>query len=210
MQWLDVLIFVILCGSLLWGFKTGLLEAIFLSAGVVAGWWLAGMYGDDAGDLANFSARVDTLVSAAAYILIMSVSTAIFVMAGRVVRSVLATSTLGAAGVADRIAGVALGLAIGLTISGALIIVLARLAFTFTLAGSDLEIPSGGYISMDESSASAMIEGKRRLLIESLVNSWAVSALLDLWEALPRSWIASVIGDFAVGLDLLAREADGL
>ncbi len=206
MQWLDVLIVVILCGSLLWGLKNGLLEAIFLCAGIVVGWWLSGRYADNAGELVSLSARADAVVSVVAYIFIMSVSTVIFVMAGRVVKTIAAAGTLGAVSVADRIAGVALGLVIGLTLSGALIVILARLAFAFTLTGSDIDIAGGGYISVDGSDASAIVEDKRRLLVEGLTNSRAVSVFLDMWSARPRISLGPVIGDFAVGLDLLARE----
>ncbi len=207
MQWLDLLIILILCFSLLWGLKTGLLEVIFLCVGIVVGLWLSGRYAANAGELVSLSAKADAFVSVLAYIFIMSVSTAIFAMMGRVIRTAADAGTLGAAGIADRIAGLTLGLVIGLTVSGALIVILARLAFAFTLTGSDIDIPSTGIVAVDSSDVSTMVENKRHLLVDGLVNSRSVSIFLDLWESAPRISFGPVIGDFAEGLDLLAKEA---
>ena len=207
MQWLDFLIILILGLSIVWGLKTGLLDVVFMCAGILVGLWLSGRYAGDVGELVNFSAGADAFVSVLAYVFIMSVSAAIFVMTGRVVKSIANAGTLGTAGMADRIAGLALGLVIGLTLSGALIVVLARLAFTFT--GSDVDIPSTGVVAVDGAEASAIIEDKRHVLVDGLVESRAVSMFLDLWNALPSLSFNPVIGDFAVGLDLLAVEAGG-
>ncbi len=207
MSWFDVVIVFILLGSLLWGLKTGLLEVIFLCAGILLGWWLSGRYADDVGEMVSFSARADALLSAMAYLSIMSVCAAIFVMMGRVVKTIAVAGTLGAAGVADRIAGVALGLVIGLVISGALIVVLARLAFDFTLTETDLDIPTGGYVAVDTDATLTMIEDKRNMLVDGLLNSRIVSLSLQAWDALPRISFGPVVGDFAIALDLLAREA---
>ena len=207
MQWLDFLILVILCVSFIWGLKTGLVDVVFLGAGIVAGWWLSGRYAASVGELVSFSAGADAVVSVLAYVFIMLVSTAIFVMAGRVVKSIANAGTLGAAGLADRLAGVALGLLVGLTVSVALVVILARLAFTFT--GSDIDIPATGIVSVDTVDTSSIIEDRRPVIVDGLVNSKAVSLFLDVWDTAPRTSFGPVIGDFAVGLDLLAIEASG-
>ena len=209
MQWLDILIILILCVSLVWGFKTGLLDVAFLCAGIVVGWWLSGRYADDAGELVNFSAGADAFVSVLAYVFIMFVCAAIFMMCGRVVKTLASKGTFGASGAADRVAGMTLGLVLGLILSVALVVVMARLAFTFTLDETDIDIPPGGYVTLNVSRTSALIEDKRHLLVHGLVNSRVVSLFLDVWDAAPRVSLAPVIGDFAVGLDLLAREANG-
>ena len=207
MQWLDALILVILFGSLLWGLKTGLLDVAFMCAGILAGWWLSARCADNVGELVSFSADADAFVSVLAYVFIMSVSSALFVMAGRVIKTIAASGTLGAVTVADRIAGVALGLVVGLTISGALIVILARLAFTFT--GADLDIPGSGNVGVDSRDTSAVIEGRRQALIDLLSNSKAVSVFIDVWDLIPRISFGPVVGDFAVGLDLLSGEVNG-
>ncbi len=209
MQWLDFLIILILCVCLVWGLKTGLLDVVFLCAGIVAGWWLSGRYADDAGELVSFSAGADAFVSTLAYVFIMSVCVLVFVMVGRVVKTVASKGTLGAASAADRMAGMALGLVVGLTLSVALIVVLARLAFTFTLDGADMDIPTGGYVTLNGGQTSALVEDKRHLLVDGLVNSRVVSLFLGVWDSAPRISFSPVIGDFAVGLDLLAQEASG-
>ena len=209
MQWLDILIILILCVSLVWGFKTGLLDVAFLCAGIVVGWWLSGRYADDAGELVNFSAGADAFVSVLAYVFIMAVSVAIFVMVGRVVKAIANKGTLGASGFADRISGVALGLVVGLTASLALIVILARLAFAFTLTGADLDMPVTGVSAVDSVDTSTIVEDKKHILVDGLVSSKAVSLFLDVWDSVPRTSLGPVIGDFAIGLDLLAEEAHG-
>ena len=209
MQWLDFLILFILAVSLLWGLKTGFLDVMFLCVGIVVGWWVSGRYADDAGELVSFSAGADAFVSVLAYIFIMSVCTSLFVMAGRVVKAVANAGTLGASGMADRISGVALGLVVGLTASLALIVILARLAFAFTLTGADLDIPATGVTAVDSVDTSTIVEDKKHILVDGLVNSKAVSLFLDVWGSVPRTSLGPVVGDFATGLDLLAEEAQG-
>ncbi len=209
MQWLDFLIILILCVSLVWGLKTGLLDVVFMCAGIVAGWWLSGRYADDAGELVNFSARADAFVSVIAYVLIMTACVVICVMVGRVVKTIASKGTLGAASAADKLAGMTLGLVVGLTLSVALIVILARLAFTFTLDGADIDIAPGGYVALSGGQTAALVEDKRHLLVDGLVNSKVVSLFLEAWDAAPRISFGPVIGDFAVGLDLLAQEAVG-
>ncbi|MYA63002.1 MAG: CvpA family protein [Dehalococcoidia bacterium] len=209
MQWLDFLILFILAVSLLWGFRTGVLEVLFLCVGIIVGWWVSGRYADDAGELVSFSAGADAFVSVLAYIFIMSACTLIFVMVGRVIKTVANAGTLGASGIADRMSGVALGLVIGLTASLALIVVLARLAFAFSLAGADLDIPATGVAAVDSLDTATVVEDKKHILVDGLVNSMAVSLFLDLWGSVPRTSLGPVVGDFAIGLDLLAEEAHG-
>lgn len=209
MQWLDFLIIAILCVSLFWGLKTGLLDVAFLCVGLVAGWWLSGRYAANAGELVGFSPDADAFVSVLAYVFIMSVSTVIFVMIGRVVKSAANAGTLGASGLVDRLAGVALGLLIGLTVSGALIVILARLAFASTFTGSDIDIPATGIVAVDTADTASIMEDNRHILVDGLVNSKAVSLFLDMWGAMPEVSFGPVVGDFAVGLDILAREVSG-
>ena len=175
----------------------------------MVGWWLSGRYAANAGELVSFSPGADAFVSVLAYVFIMSVSTTIFIMVGRVVKSIANAGTLGAAGLADRLAGVALGLVIGLTISGALIVVLARLAFASTFDEPDVGIPTTGIVAVDSADTGSVIEDYRHVLVDGLVGSKSVSLLLDAWEAVPEVSFGPVVGDFAVGLDALSKEADG-
>ena len=209
MQWLDFLIVVILCVSLFWGLKTGLLDVVFLGVGLVAGWWLSGRYAANFGELVSFSPGADALISVLAYVFIMSVTTTIFVMVGRVVKSIANAGTLGAAGLADRLAGVTLGLLIGLIVSGALIVIFARLAFASTFDEPDIDLPTTGIAVVDTADTASVIEDNRHVLADGLVNSKAVSLFLDVWDTVPEVSFGPVVGDFAVGLEMLSREASG-
>ena len=208
MQWFDILIVLILVVSVVWGLKTGVLEVAFAAVGAVVGWWLAGRYAEMTGALVDFSPTADAVVSVVAYVAIVAIAVFIAVMAGKVVRSFLTTATLGTAGLADRLGGMALGLVIGLALSGALIVALARLAFDFTLEGADVRTVSAGYVVMDDSEVAAMVETPRRVLIEWMEGSYAVSGFLSARAALPNDMAALIPGDFAVGLDMLERGMD--
>ena len=209
MQWFDILIVLILVGAVVWGLKTGLLEVAFAAVGAVAGWWLAGRYAEMTGELVDFSPTADAVVSVVAYVAIVAIAVFVAVSAGKVVRSFLSAATLGTAGLADRMGGMALGLVIGLALSGALIVALARLAFDFTPEGADIQAASAGYIVMDDSEVAAMLETPRRALIELMEGSRAVSGFLSAREALPNDMAALIPGDFAVGLDMLEEGMDG-
>ena len=196
MNWFDILLLVILAAALVWGLKTGILQTVFVAIGVVVGWWLAGRYADDVGGLAGSVAFADSLITAMAYWIIIALATMVVVKIGGLIRTALNIGTLGAVGMTDRIGGVILGGIVGLVVVCAVIIMLSRLAFDFTIEVPTSELPGRG-------PGIVSIENQREALVSALTESSGVSAFMTVRDALPESMLGLVPDDFDMGLDIL-------
>ena len=196
MNWFDILLLVIVVGALAWGLKTGILHTVFLVIGVVLGWWLAGRYADDFGGLVGSAASVDSFITAMAYWIIIAVVTAVVVKFGGLVRTALNIGTLGAVGATDRIGGLILGGIVGLVIACAVIVMLARLAFDFTI-----EVPASDWVGSGPGIVS--IENQRQSLLDALAGSSGVSAFMSVRDALPEEMLGLVPDDLDTSLALL-------
>ena len=196
MNWFDILLLVILAAALVWGVRTGILQTAFVVIGVVVGWWLAGRYADDVGGLAGSVAFADSFITSMAYWIIIALATAVVVKIGGLIRTALNIGTLGAVGMTDRIGGLILGGIVGLVVVCALIIMLARLSFDFTIEVPTSELPGRG-------PGIVSIEDQRQALVDSLAGSSGVSAFLTVRDALPESMLGLVPDDFDMGLDIL-------
>ncbi len=198
MNWFDILLLVIVVAALIWGVRTGILQAAFLAIGLIVGWWLAGRYADDVGGLVGSAASADSIITAMAYWIIVALTTAIVVKVGGLIRTALNIGTLGAVGMADRIGGLVLGGIAGLVIVCAVIIMLTRLAFDFTIEVPESELPGGG-------PGIASIENQRQALVDSLAESSGVSAFMSVRDALPEGRLGFVAEDFEFGFGELNK-----
>ena len=196
MNWFDIFLLVILVAALVWGVKTGIMQTIFVAIGVVVGWWLAGRYADDVGGLAGSVAFADSFITAMAYWIIIALVTVVVVKIGGLIRTALNIGTLGAVGMTDRIGGLILGGIVGLVVVCAVITMLARLAFDFTV-----EVPASELVGRGPGIVS--IENQRQALVDSLAGSGGVSAFMSVRDALPEGMLGLVPDDFDMGLDLL-------
>ena len=196
MNWVDILLLVILVATLIWGVRTGILRTVFVAIGMVVGWWLAGRYADDVGGLAGSVAFADSIITVVAYWAIIALATVVVVKIGGLIQTALNIGTLGAVGMGDRIGGLVLGGVVGLVVVCAVIVVLSRLAFDFTIEvpASELAGRGPGIVSIDN---------QRQALVDSLAESSAVSYFLTVRDFLPEGMLGLVPDDFDMGLDLL-------
>ena len=198
MNWIDILLLVIIAAALVWGVKTGILKTVFVALGVVVGWWLAGQYADNVGDLAGSVAFMDSILTVVAYSAIIGLTTAAAVKLGGLIRTMLNIGTMGTVGMADRVVGLVLGGVVGLVIACAVIIVLTRLAFDF-----NVEVPASELVGRGPGIVS--IENQRQALVDSLSESRAISYFMDVRDILPEEMLGLVPDDFDMGLDLLSQ-----
>ena len=198
MNWIDILLLVIIAAALVWGVKTGILKTVFVALGVVVGWWLAGQYADNVGDLAGSVASLDSILTVVAYSAIIGLATAAAVKLGGLIRTMLNIGTMGTVGMADRVVGLVLGGLVGLVIACAVIIVLTRLAFDF-----NVEVPASELVGRGPGIVS--IENQRQALVDSLSESRAISYFMDVRDILPEEMLGLVPDDFDMGLDLLSQ-----
>ena len=198
MNWLDLLILGILIVALLWGYKNPLLEIIFKVLGILVGWWLAGQYAGTVAEMidSQIGASADTIVTTVSYALIIGVAVVVAELIGRVVRPLIAVGTLGTASMVDKLGGMALGLILGLVVSGALIIGMARLTYDFTVPGS---------VAGQAGRIAPVVEGSKDWLEDALVGSTVVGVFLSIRGVLPDGALGFIPHDFQAALDILEQ-----
>ena len=208
MNWIDILILVIVAASLVWGLKTGVIPMVFTVLGMLIGWWLAGQYADDVGGLVGDWGTFDTAVTVVCYAAIVSLSVFVASKLGSLVKPFLVIGTLGTAGMADKIGGLLIGLLIGLVITGAFIVVLARLSFDLEVSTPDVQIAGGAEIMRLAGGKVAAITEKRQVMVNSLRGSTVVPVFLDMVDLVPGSALGFIPGDFQASLDILREDID--
>ena len=206
MNWIDILILVIVAASLVWGLKTGVIPMVFTVLGMLIGWWLAGQYADDVGGLVGDWGTFDTAVTVVCYAAIVSLSVFVASKIGSMVKPFIVIGTLGTAGMADKIGGLLIGLIIGLALTGAFIVVLARLSFDLEVSTPDVQIADGAEIMRLAGGKIAAITEKRQVMVDSLRGSTVVPVFLDMVDLVPGSALGFIPGDFQASLDVLREE----
>ncbi len=198
MNWLDILIIAILLLAVLWGFFKGLIGIVLPAIGSLIGSWLAGQYADDLGGMlgAPIGSLPDTIVSSLAYPLIIVLTAVVVYLIGKIARPFIVIGTLGVAGMIDKIGGIIVGLLLGLAVSCAVIVGLARLTY-------DFDIPPAADMVAD---ITPRVENSRESLESALGASNAVSAFLTVRRILPDGALGFIPNDFQAAVDILETE----
>ena len=202
MNWIDVVLLIIVLVSLIWGIQTGVMRTLFVAIGIVLGWWLAGQFADDVGGFVGDLPTLNSIVTAVAYWVIIIGTAVVVKKVGDLIRSAMVVGTLGAAGFADRLGGLLLGLIIAIALTSAVVIALTRLSSDFTLSTPNVSIP-GTELTIVSGGKVAVVESRRDALTNSLAESTVVSAFLTARDTLPEGMLGFVPGDFQAGFDIL-------
>lgn len=206
MNWIDIVLLIIVIVCLIWGIQTGVMRTLFVAIGIVLGWWLAGQFADDVGGFVGDLPALNSIVTAVAYWVIIIGTAVVVKKVGDLMRSAIVVGTLGAAGFADRLGGLLLGLIIAIALTSAVVIALTRLSSDFTLStpGVNVDIPlvNVNVVEM-EGGEMAVVESRREALTNSLAESRVVSAFLTARDTLPEGMLGFVPGDFQAGFDIL-------
>ena len=198
MNWLDAAILFLLGISILLGWRTGLFNAAFLAGGAAAGVFVAGHISDDVSELFTDSLFSDTLATVIAYAAIATVVLIAVQALGGVLKKPLGgVMKLVSVQWMDNIGGAALGVILGLALTGGLIAMMARLASDLPreIAVVDLE-------SIDRTELQTGLN-------DSLTESALVPAYLDARRSIPGDAMGFVPDDFDVALDILEAQING-
>ena len=206
MNWLDITLIVILVLGLLWGLKTGLISAIFTAVGILVGWIVAGQLADDIGGIFESSPNSDTVVTIVSYAVIIVASVVIIGFIGKMLKPIIVIGTLGAAGMADKLGGLAMGLIIGLAIAGVFITGMARFAYNFTIPTPDIEVPG---VSVTAAEGVAKLD-RKQAIEDALTASTIVPIFMSIRGALPGNALGFIPADFAAALDILQAKLDAM
>ena len=200
MNWVDILLIAIVAIGALMGMRLGLIGAAINAIALIIGWVIAGQLSDDIGEIFQDSVSNDTWVTVISYVVIMTLAVVVGGLVAKVVRPVLTIATLGLSSMIDRLGGLALGLLLGLVISGAVVIAMAR--FTY-----DFEIPDEG-IAGSVGSRLPDLEDTRETIEGWLTGSSAVRAFVKVADAIPGDALGVVPSDFKASLEILLEAID--
>jgi membrane protein required for colicin V production len=205
MNWLDFVIIATLGLGFIVGWRTGLFGAIFATGGLIVGVLLAGRLSDNVSELITDSVSSDTVATVVAYGIILF---AVFVVAQLLRLIVKGVMKMILLGWVDTVGGLALGLVMGVVLSGALITVLARYSSDLPMEGLIEKTLGGGMIFRGLDITGIARTGIQDKLNTALVESTLVPVFLDIRSAIPGQALGFVPDDFKVALDVLEAEID--
>ena len=197
MNWLDIVLIVIIVLATIMGVRTGLLGAAFSVVAFLVGWVLASQFSDDLGGFFEASISNDTIVTVISYILIIVLTLAASRIVWGIARPTLSIATLGLSSLVDRLGGVLLGLLVGFALTGALIVVLARVTYDFSIP----DLPVAGAVTERIPDP----EETRKILERALSGSQIVAIFIDVTDAVPGGALGFVPWDFQASLDILEQ-----
>ena len=195
MNWLDLVVIAIIAVGAFIGMRTGLIGAVIGAVGGFIGWLVASQISDNIGGLFDESLSNETWVTAVVYVVIIIAALVLAGVVGKIIRPFLTVATLGLSSMVDRLGGLALGFVLGLAISGAFILVLARITY-------DFEIPTEG-VAGTVAERIPNVEETREKVEDALVDSALVGVFIDIADAIPGNTLGFVPTDFKSSLELL-------
>ena len=217
MNWLDVVVLAILAVGAFMGMRFGLIGAAITAAGVFIGWLLAGQWSDDIGALFGDSLSDDTLVTVVSYAIILVAALVVTGIAKKFIMPLLTVVTLGLSSMVNKLGGLGLGLLMGIAVSSALIIGLARLTYDFdtiitesVLEQVPTQVPGQVSAQLKEQLAGQLsqVENAREALETALTESALVPVFINITDALPADALGFVPSDFKIALDILEERIE--
>ena len=181
MNWLDFILIVILAIGLVVGLRIGILGAIYCTVVVFLAWLAAAQLGSLVGKFFELFLDDDRIVTVVSFTAIMAVVVYIGGKLWTPIRTALGIGTLGASNVIDRVGGIAVGLVLGIVVSGALLVGLMRLSNT------------------DD----ATFESVRDDLEAALVESTFMPLFVQGVDSLPADTLGLLPGDFRTSYEIV-------
>jgi membrane protein required for colicin V production len=203
MNWLDIVIVAIWGFGFFVGWRMGLFGAIFTAGGLIVGVLLAGRLSDNVAELITNSISSDTMATVIAYGIILL---AVFVGAQVLKAVVKGIMKMVFLGWVDTVGSLALGLVIGVVMSGALITVTAR--YSSDLPQELLDLTPGEVISNLPVEFLIERSGIQEKLNRAMVESSLIPIFLDIRSAIPGQALGFVPDDFNVALEVLETQID--
>jgi membrane protein required for colicin V production len=183
MNWFDIVLLVMLGFAVFTGLLNGFFRSLLGIAGMIVGLLFAPRISSALAEALTDTVGSEATASVVAYVIVFAAILVIFQVLGIILKGIVGALMLGWA---DRLAGAALGLAMGVLTGLAFVAVMARLAFL---------IP-------DEAQGQVQV---RDTLVANLTESKVVGYYLGARTALPGAITALVPGDYARAMDELEQ-----
>ena len=181
MNWLDFILILILAIGLVVGLRIGILGAVYCTVVVFIGWLVAAQLGTLVGTFFELFFQDDQIVTVVSFTITMGIVVYVGGLMWSPIRSALGVGSMGASNIVDRLGGLIVGLVLGIAVSGALLVGIMGLTYSFD--------------STDES--------VREGLETALVDSTFVPMLVQGAYALPGDSLGLIPGDFQKSLEVL-------
>ena len=191
MNWLDIVILVIVGVSAFMGLKIGLIRAALTALGIFVGSILGGQLSDDIGGRFGSIDSDSAAATVISYAIIISVCLIAAAIASVILRKVVNILFMGWA---DKLAGLALGIAAGGVISAAIIMGMANLAY-----GSEVVDDLAGKV-LDSTFDT---ETAKKRLEDGLIQSTLVDVFVVAIDIVPARALWFVPSNFKGALDVL-------
>ncbi len=221
MYWLYFLLLGILVVSMYWGLKTGLFVAAIYGVGILVGWRIAGEIsqtiggiigdtlglesssGQAMGDLSSVNMSVDTTTTVIAYVVVFILTLIITKIIIKLIAPFLAIIDVATLGL-NRIAGIILGLVVGIIITSVTVSGLTRLAYDFHEFPN---IPGSSLISNGEITAiegiDAKIENTRTSIENALLESTITPIFVRVLRITPNDAFGIIPTDYSTAISIL-------
>ena len=221
MNWLDFLLLGILVVSMYWGLKTGLFVAAIYGIGILVGWRIDGEIsqtigeiigdtlglesssGQAVGELSSVNLSVDTTTTVIAYVAVFILTLIITKIIIKLIAPFLAIIDVATLGL-NRIAGIILGLVVGIIITSVTVSGLTRLAYDFHEIPN---IPGSSLISNGEITAiegiDAKIENTRTSIEDALLESTITPIFVRVLRITPNDAFGIIPTDYLTAISIL-------
>ena len=198
MNGLDWVLFVILVGAVLWGYRTGLVTAVLTVLALYIALVLSANFADRILGIFTDSVDNEALSKAIGYVVIF-----VGMLIGARVAAVALRSTIAMLflGWVDKLGGIVVGVVAGILVSGAVIATLSNFVYVF-----DPSADSGS--TMESAASSIMDSGPREVIDRWLTESDFTEALLSIRGIIPANTLGLAAGNVDTALDILEARVD--
>ena len=203
MNWLDVVIIICIAISVFWGMRNGLLGTSLFFLGILIGWFIAGRVSEIVGDSLQLSRSMDASITVLTYLLVISISIVLTRSAIKLIKPATMIVDIATLGM-NRLAGIILGLSIGIIIGAVLVVAVARFTYEFDLHDSISGVPSGPTaLIVNTGSVVASVENTKKITDEGLTGSTLAAAYVKVFKTLPGNALGFLPGDFMAALEIM-------
>jgi len=203
MNWLDVVIIICIAISVFWGMRNGLLGTSLFFLGILIGWFIAGRVSEIVGDSLQLSRSMDASITVLTYLLVISISIVLTRSAIKLIKPATMVVDIATLGM-NRLAGIILGLSIGIIIGAVLVVAVARFTYEFDLHDSISGVPSGPTaLIVNTGSVVASVENTKKITDEGLTGSTLAAAYVKVFKTLPGNALGFLPGDFMAALEIM-------
>tara|TARA_Y100001934_G_scaffold92768_1_gene114655 strand:+ start:10906 stop:11520 length:615 start_codon:yes stop_codon:yes gene_type:complete len=198
LNWLDIAIIALILICIIWGGKTGLFNAALYGIGLIISWSISGYASQTLANIFNDNATISTTVSILCYLIVLGGS---IVVIGRLTKLIQPATfiidilTVGL----NRVAGLLIGLIIGILTTSILICGLARFTYDLNLT-FNVNVPTTG---INSQKIGNKIENTRSYSEKALIESKSAKMFIRILVSLPSDAFKIIPSQYMAPLEIL-------